>query len=85
MSYYGQTEAGAGLNRLDNVSERFLVRREKALVNSGCKSHPGTGSLHPVAIGAAAEVTMPSEHFGVEGRFRRLGEHAGRKEQLTRL
>ena len=33
------------------------VRREKALVHSGCKSHPGTGSFHPVAIEAATEVT----------------------------
>ena len=27
------------------------VRREKALILSGGKSRPGTGSLHPVAIG----------------------------------
>jgi hypothetical protein len=33
------------------------VRRGKALDHSGCKSHPGTGSLHPVAIGGAEEVT----------------------------
>jgi len=37
------------------------VRREKALVHSGNKARPGTGSLHPVAIGAAVEVTKPSE------------------------
>jgi len=35
----------------------FRVRREKAPVHSGCKSHPGTGSLHPVAIGAVVEET----------------------------
>jgi len=35
------------------------VRREKALVYSGCKSRPGTGSLHPVAVEAAAEATKP--------------------------
>ena len=35
------------------------VRREKALDFSGCNSRPGTGSLHPVAIGAAVEVTKP--------------------------
>jgi hypothetical protein len=29
----------------------------KALVHSGCDSHPGTGSLHPVAIGAVVEET----------------------------
>jgi hypothetical protein len=31
-----------------------IVRREKALDFSGCKSRPGTGSLHPVAIEPAA-------------------------------
>ena len=35
------------------------VRREKALIHSGGKTRPGTGSLHPVAIGAVAEVTKP--------------------------
>jgi hypothetical protein len=35
------------------------VRREKALVHSGSKTRPGTGSLHPVAIGAAVEATKP--------------------------
>jgi hypothetical protein len=29
----------------------------KALVHSGCESHPGTGSLHPVAIEAVVEAT----------------------------
>ena len=39
-----------------------MVRREKALVHSGKnKTRPGTGSLHPVAIGAAAEATKPPE------------------------
>ena len=33
----------------------------KVLVFSGCNSHPATGSLQPVAIGAAVEVTKPSE------------------------
>ena len=28
---------------------------------SGCNSHLGTGSLHPVAIEAAVEATKPSE------------------------
>jgi hypothetical protein len=36
-------------------------RREKALDFSGCNSRPGTGSLHPVAIEAAAEATKLSE------------------------
>jgi hypothetical protein len=33
------------------------VRREKVLDFSGCKSRPGTGSLHPVAIEAVVEAT----------------------------
>jgi len=37
------------------------VRREKALDFSGCNSRPGTGSLHPVAIEAAAQATKLSE------------------------
>jgi len=43
------------------ASQNGVVRRGKALVNSGCKSRPGTGSLHPVAIEAAVEVTKPLE------------------------
>jgi hypothetical protein len=35
------------------------VRCGKVVVFSGCKSRPGTGSLHPVAIEAAVEVTKP--------------------------
>jgi hypothetical protein len=35
------------------------VRREKALVHSGWKSRPGTGSFRAVAIEAAVEVTKP--------------------------
>jgi hypothetical protein len=38
-----------------------IVRREKALDFSRCNSRPGTGSLHPVAIEAAAEATKLSE------------------------
>jgi len=52
------------------------VRREKALDFSGCKSRPGTGSLHPVAIEAAVEVTKLSEH-SMERVARRLRERAG--------
>jgi hypothetical protein len=47
------TQSGKG--RLPTIH----VRREKALVFSGCKSRPGTGSLHPVAVETAAEVTKP--------------------------
>jgi hypothetical protein len=46
------------------VSQKIAVvtvRREKALDFSGCNSRPGTGSLHPVAIEAAAEATKLSE------------------------
>ena len=39
----------------------YNVRREKALVHSGRQTRPGTGSLHPVAIEAASEVTKPLE------------------------
>jgi hypothetical protein len=39
----------------------IAVRREKARIFRGCDSHPDNWSLHPVAIGAAAEVTKPSK------------------------
>jgi hypothetical protein len=48
----------AGITR-DGVP--IAVRREKARIFSGCKSRPDNWSLHPVAIGAAAEVTKPSK------------------------
>jgi hypothetical protein len=44
------------------------VRRERRLVHSGCKSHPGTGSFHPVAVGAVVEVTKLLEPPMEEGR-----------------
>ena len=53
------------------------VRREKALDFSGWNSRPGTGSLHPVAIEAAAEATKLSE-LSMERVARRLRERAGR-------
>src|SRR6516225_8324361 len=37
------------------------VRRAKARISSGCNSRPDNWSLHPVAIGAAVEVTKPSK------------------------
>ena len=52
------------------------VRRGKALDFSGCNSRPGTGSLHPVAIEAAAEATKLSE-LSMERAAWRLGERAG--------
>src|SRR5271157_1809234 len=41
--------------------DTILVRREpcQVLVFSGCNSHPATGSLQPVAIGAAVEPFVP--------------------------
>jgi len=52
------------------------VRREKALDFSGWNSRPGTGSLHPVAIEAAAETTKLSE-LSMERVAWRLRESAG--------
>ena len=48
----------------------------KALDFSGCNSRPGTGSLHPVAIEAAAEATKLSE-LSMERVAWRLRERAG--------
>jgi len=55
----------------------YHVRHETALDFSGCKSRPGTGSLHPVAIETAAEATTLSE-LSLERVARRLRERAGR-------
>ena len=52
------------LNNVPRLREKIVgekVRRDKALDFSGCNSRPGTGSLHPVAIEAAAEATKLSE------------------------
>src|SRR5271157_1195788 len=58
------------------------VRREpcQVLVFSGCNSHPATGSLQPVAIGAAVEVTKPSEPSRQTGRF---GDSASRQAVIA--
>src|SRR6267378_2563165 len=45
------------------------VRREKALDFSGCKSRPGTGSLHPVAIEAGSGGNEAVGAFDVKGRL----------------
>jgi hypothetical protein len=50
------------------TNEMVRVRRERRLVHSGCKSHPGTGSFRPVAIGAAVEVTKLLKPPVEEGR-----------------
>jgi hypothetical protein len=53
------------------------VRRErKVLIFSKWNSCPATGSLQPVAIGAAVEVTKPSEPSRQMGRF---GDSASRQ------
>jgi hypothetical protein len=52
------------------------VRPGKVLVFSGCNSHPATGSLQPVAIGATVEVTKPSEPTRQTGRS---GDSASRQ------
>ncbi len=48
------------LGRLTNPPMQ-RVRREKEEVFSGLRGPPGKGSLQPVAVEAAAEVTKPSE------------------------
>ena len=56
----------------------MLVTRRVVCVPivSGCNSHPATGSLQPVAIGAAVEVTKPSEP---SRQMRRFGDAASRQ------
>ncbi len=51
------------------------------LIFRGCNSHPATGSLQPVAIGAAVEVTKPSEPSRHMCRF---GDAASR-QAVTRV
>ncbi len=48
-------------SRVPDVSPLAYIGKcaVKALVNKGCKSRPGTGSLRPVATGAVVEVTKP--------------------------
>jgi len=42
------------------------------------QSHSGTGSLHPVALEAAAELTKPAEAFDGKGRNVDLASVQGR-------
>ena len=42
---------------------------QRCLVFSGCNSHPATGSLQPVAIGAAVEPFVPPSRKPVSVRF----------------
>jgi hypothetical protein len=62
-SYVGETGKSMKVMELTVVLKTagVTVRREKALDFCGCNSRPGTGSLHPVAIEAAAEATKLSE------------------------
>ena len=54
---------------------------KRCWIFSGCNSHPATGSLQPVAIGAAVEVTKPSEPSRQTCRF---GDAASR-QAVTRV
>ena len=58
-----------GLHRSVHDGVPIAVRREKARISSGCDSRPDNWSLHPEAIGAAAEVTKPSKPSREGGRF----------------
>jgi hypothetical protein len=51
------------------ATPRLYVRRDKAWIFSGCNSRPATGSLQPVAIGAAVEATKPSKPSRNMGRL----------------
>ena len=63
-------------------SERYLwtisVRREKALVLSGGRIPPGNWIAPPGSNRSSSGGDEAAEASDVEGRFRRLGEHAGR-------
>ena len=53
------------------------MRREKSGIFSGCESRLANGSLRPVAIEAAVEVTKPSEPSRQRTAWR-CGDPAGR-------
>ncbi len=57
----GQGDILVARRALEGQGVRLCVRREKPGIFSGCESRLATGSLRPVAIGAAVEVTKPSE------------------------
>ena len=65
----------------EELGSPLFVHRGKVWVFSGCNSHPATGSLQPVAIGAAVEVTKPSEPSRQMCRF---GDAASR-QAVTRV
>ena len=79
LSRLGMKPQTAALpRRLLSVMAMFRCAVKRRWSTAGRKARPGTGSLHPVAIGAAVEATKPPEPSDVEGRTRRLGESAGR-------
>jgi hypothetical protein len=49
--------AKGGPGSPESLAQGMFVRRGKVVVHSGCKTRPGTGSLHPEAIGAARGIT----------------------------
>jgi hypothetical protein len=57
------------------------VRRVKVLFFSGCKSHPASGSLQPVAIEATRGGNETVGAFETDGSLWRLGEPTGRNSQ----
>ena len=48
-----------GVRQHGCCNQAISVRRERRWSTAGEKTRPGTGSLHPVAIGAAVEATKP--------------------------
>jgi hypothetical protein len=78
-------------DRLERFQLAYATHREdawcamkKVMVLNGCDSRPATGSLQPVAIGAAVEVTKPSEPSRQMCRFWRCSEQAGRNASERR-
>jgi hypothetical protein len=69
LSTKPQNDRNVGLSPLFGLKEILIVLKSSAfhgalllqLSRNGCNSRPGTGSLHPVAIEAAAEATKLSE------------------------
>jgi len=57
------------------------VRRDKALIHRGSKVPPGNWFVPPGSNRSDVGGNKDVEASGVEGRFRRLGESAGRNVQ----
>jgi len=69
LGWRGNLTKEESVTRLPFILFFLFVRRDKALIVSGCDSRPATGSLQPVAIGAVTEVTKWLKHSGVEGHL----------------